>query len=505
MRFSWPFDRDEELNSAFRSVLGAPASVPIGGRTFRWTSVFTALLASTSLAEAATVNIQVQESAFTYTDPGNGAAALWNYPSTTLVREGSRIIASGVTYASWGVGVNKFGCTLGTRDDSGGGWTWIPVNRGGTTREPCPIAVDRARGMLFMTANVPRDQASPLNTEPAILGWSTAALSSAEETYRTPWWHRYSENLFFEHSYRSLAVHPIRPELFSLQQSDWSHAEWVLHNYASNSNVYGRLDWPIDLPRGTQGIRVAYGAAQLVGDAAHYFAVSNVQEPVNSWQNYMVSEGWASPTWVFRRLFYTSTPSLATKPFGRWIEVANLEASGGHMNPGDMRAEMDGSVHVVWNEWHVEPRLYGLLVANLRQSQRLMYAKIKDGSILTRRTLIESFGGPEDLIGPNTPSSVNPGAPTSARLHRLASGQLVLLYSLDSAAHRWGPLRNQMMFLGADGEPGQVIDLPFSPALKTFVLANERAGSAPSNTIDLLGTKDWGDHEVFYVRLGVNS
>ena len=443
--------------------------------------------------------------AFTYPDPHNGASALWNYPSTTIVREGNRVIASGIIYASWGVGVNNFACVLGARNDLGGGWNWTVVNRGGPTREPCPIAIDRVRSKLFMTINIPRDQQHPTsNTEPAILGWATSSIGPTEATYVTPWSHRYSENLFNAYSRRSLAIHPTRPELFSLQQTDGSHAEWVLRNYETGSNIYGQIYWPIDIPRKPARMLVSYGASQLVGNSAHYFAVSNVEEPVADWKSYMTSQGWGSSPSVFRRIFYTSTPSVTTTPFGRWIELANLESTGGRIHPGDIRVEPDGTAHIVWTEWHVDPRLHGLLSSDLRQSQRLMYAKLKSGSIITRRTLIESFGGPEDVIGPETPASTNPGAPASARLHKLASGQLVVLYSIESAAQRWSPLRNQMMFLGSDGEPGQVIDLPLSPALTTFVLANERAGSAPSNTIDMLGAEEWDDNSVYYVRIKVN-
>lgn len=444
--------------------------------------------------------------AFAYSDPLNGASALWNYPSTTIVREGNRVIASGIIHASWGAGVNNFSCLLGTRNDLGGGWNWIGVNRGGPTREPCPIAIDRVRSRLFMTTNIPRDQQHPTsNTEPAILGWLTSNIGPAEATYVTPWWHRYSENLFNSYSRRSLAIHPARPELFSLQQTDGSHAEWVLRNYDTGNNTYGQIYWPIDIPRKPVRLLVSYGASQLVGNSAHYLAVSNVEEPVSAWKSYMTSQGWGSSPSVFRRIFYTFTPSITTTPFGRWIELASLESTGGRMHPGDIRVEPDGTAHVVWTEWHVDPRLYGLLSSDIRQSQRLMYAKIDNGSIITRRTLVESFGGQEDAIGPETPPSANPGAPASARLHRLASGQLVVLYSIESAAQRWAPLKNQMMFLGSDGEPGQVIDLPLSPALTTFVLANERAGSAPSNTIDILGAEEWDDNAVYYVRIQVNS
>ena len=59
------------------------------------------------------------------------------------------------------------------------------------------------------------------------------------------------------------------------------------------------------------------------------------------------------------------------------------------------------------------------------------------------------------------------------------------------------------MVLGDDGSPGQVITLPLKKPLLTFFTASERAGSRPSDSIDLLGLEGWTSREVRYVRLDV--
>ena len=442
------------------------------------------------------VRVEVEEDAFSHGELGHGIYALWNYGSTTLVRQGDTVVASGIGRLDDRRPLNNVICRLGVRNDDGA-WVWRDVAESAPTREPCPVGIDRASSEILLTTSRVLDLARDeyVASEPAVTWFR---LDDGKLTYRrgwAPWAERDNPREFWDHTRRSFAVDSEGRRFFLMANAGETHdrAEWVVRDLDTLVVARGRVDWPVGVLPAGMTATLAYAQSALHGDAAHLFAVLDVPEPVADWNRFKTGGKPGAPDYVFRRLFYAWTPSFAGTPFQSWVEVANVESTAGEVKPGDMRVDADGTVHLVWTEFRTwPPELRLAFFPDLRQRFRLQYARVRDGRVVMSRTLHESA---EDDVRSD-------GAPVTSRFHRLADGTLVVVFALLPRPPHWRQ-HNRLMVLGSDGEPGRIFDLPLAMPLLTFATASERAGSAPSDTIDLLGSRSWYTPRLRYVRLAV--
>jgi hypothetical protein len=141
--------------------------------------------------------VEVEEDIYSYTDAQNGAGPMWCTGSTTLVRTGDRLFASGLETIPDAEPLNNCRWMLFLRENNG--WTRVRVDADGRTREPSPL-VAFADGRLLLSVNPTLGKGPEPNGGPArpdVLRFNVTEPTAAPESL-APVWH--GKPAFTEHS-----------------------------------------------------------------------------------------------------------------------------------------------------------------------------------------------------------------------------------------------------------------------------------------------------------------
>jgi hypothetical protein len=196
-------------------------------------------------------------------------------------------------------------------------------------------------------------------------------------------------------------------------------------------------------------------------------AIGDIVEPVEAWRTYKHEQTGRDWDYVFRILYFTSTPNLLDREFSAPIEIANVDATAGHISNQDLWIAPDGSAFILYIEREVQSTLMrDKFFPGKSVDGFLHLAIVQDGAVVSRRVL----AGPER-------------GPGCARFHETPDGRLFLF------AHFRAPVPgNELILLDRHGEPAAPpVRVPFDPAFTSFSLATVRAGNKPSRIIDVLG------------------
>ncbi|MHB9005778.1 MAG: hypothetical protein ACYDC1_02490 [Limisphaerales bacterium] len=442
--------------------------------------------------EAPRITVEVEEDVYSFTPANNGAGPLWCHGSTCLVRDGDRVLATGLETIPDAPPLNNCRWTLWERKPAG--WSLVFTDREGRTREPSPLALV-GEGAVLVSANptltaVGQSGGGP--ARPVVFEFATTHLANAPRVIEPAW---KGKPAFTEHSYRSLASDPVHGDWVLFQNIGYGHAEWTWHGRgAEGAKSQGQLTWPFGADYAKpQPIRVCYPNVALRGGQVHFVGVSDIIEPNPAWRTFkkeLTGQEW---DYDFRRLFYTWSRDLATDRFEPWIELASREKTGGWITPGDLWLDRDDRAHVVWTERALDERLHPLFFPEAKQRWELNYAVLRDGRIEHRSTLASLDEGQAGLT------------PGRARFHALPDGRLFVLacFSGTDAGGRNAP-GNRLVELRSEGVAGSWQTVPFEKPFEDFVTATPRAGSSPSNWIDLLGTRVGASSTLSYARVRID-
>jgi hypothetical protein len=318
-----------------------------------------------------------------------------------------------------------------------------------------------------------------------------AASEPYAETRRwIPEWE--GEPKFTEHSYRSLAADGAARELLLFQNIDYTHAEWSFLDRDGRWSARGRLSWPWGAEyEKPQPIRICYPNVALSGRAVHFCGVSDIIEPRRAWREFKREITGREWDYDFRRLYYTWTPDVTREPFRAWIEVASRENTCGWVSPGDLWVGPNGEVHLIWMERAIDERLRKRFFPNAKQRHALEYARIRNGEVGARKTLL---AGGEGLPTGEIPSA--------ARFHPSSDGALrVICHVGGTASGGQRVSENRLLTLTPEGGIQGVQVLRMEHPLSTFFTATPRAGTGESDRIDLLGMGAGDGQTLRYVRL----
>ena len=470
------------MNTAHRTT--TPRAAARIATTLRWCACLAAVgvLAGEPLRPVVESELEVYQ----YRSADNGAGPLWCGGSTCLVRLGDRVFASGLETLAEAKPLNNCRWLLFTL--GAGGWEQVHADPSGLTREPSPLA-GFADGRLFLSVNptlVPGAYSG--RARPEILEFAASDIRSAPKTL-VPVWRGTPE--FTEHSYRSFAADGERGELLLLQNIGYTHAEWTFRDRTGAWAAQGQLVWPWGAEYAKpEPIRTCYPNVILRDRAVHFCGVSDIIEPNPEWRAFKKELTGKEWDYDFRRLFYTWTPDLTREPFRKWVEVASRESTCGWITPGDLWVGPDGRVHLVWSERALDERLRGRFFPQARQSHAVNYAVLRDGAVATRRTLaLAEEGGSREI-------------PSAPRFHVTPEGRLfVVFYVSGSDASGKGVSENRLIEIGADGMVGKAETLPLRQPFSQFFTATVRAGSAPSNLVEMLGQPAGGGTVIRYARI----
>jgi hypothetical protein len=459
------------------------------------TMVLAAVLppAVASVAEAQPLRPQVEaeEDVYTYEPANNGAGPGWCAGSTCLVRVGEHVFASGLETIPAAKPLNNVRWTLFTRETNG--WRLVYRDEAHRTREPCPLA-GFPDGRLFVSVNptlAPPDAYSG-PARPEVLQFRA---DDPDALYKVllPTWE--GEPAFTEHSYRSFAADGPAGELVLFQNIGYTHAEWSFRDREGRWPARGKLVWPwgaeYDKP---QPVRVCYPNVALRGRAAYFCGVSDIVEPYEKWRAYkkeLTGQEW---DYDFRRLFFTWCPDITQGKFAEWVEVASRDKTCGWIFPCDLWVAPDGAVHLLWTERAIDERLRERFFPEEKQRHQLNYAVLREGKVTLRRTLQESGEG---LPGPT---------PGNGRFQITPDNRLLVIYFVSGSGADGKPIaEDRLVELGADGTPSPPVRVPLADPFTSFFTATPRAGSPPSDVIELLGECRGAQRTIRYARIRVGD
>jgi hypothetical protein len=432
--------------------------------------------------------VEVEEDVYRYESADNGAGPLWCQGSTCLVRLGDDLFASGLETIRGIKPLNNCRWMLFRRSE--GGWTKVCFDPSGRTREPCPLA-GFPEGRLFLSGNPtlntdPNTYAGP--ARPEILQFAPGQPERPERTLLPQW---SGTPKFTEHSYRSFAADGPNRELILFQNIGYTHAEWAFLDQGGRWSAQGQLKWPWGAEYAKpEPIRVCYPDVALHNREVHFCGVSDIVEPNPEWRAFkkqLTGQEW---DYDFRRLFYTWSPDITTGKFEPWVEIASRDKTCGWINPGDLWVAPNGDVHILWTERALDERLRERFFPGVKQSYALNYAVLRQGTVVSRRTLLMAEEGK---------SNERPGR---GRFQVTPDNRLFVFFYVSGSDSSGKPLsENRLLEILPDGSMSNSVIVPLKKPFTDFFTATTRAGSPPSKTLELLGTRQGSNATISYARI----
>lgn len=423
--------------------------------------------ASTS-TKALIPTVELEQEVYTYTFAQNGSTPMWCYGNTCIVRTEGGVFASGVRTLPDYKPLNNVRWML----LQGGAGGWKELANGGDTheREPCPlICLGEGRILLSTNPNSCKPDQSDGPAQPQVLQFDASASQPAYKTL-TPKWNK--DLAFHAHTYRSFVADGPRQEFVLFYSIAYDKTYWTFYDKSGAWASQGEIAFPVgaeyDKP---QPLRICYPVVQLKDRAVHYCGVSDILEPYKAWKDYKKQLTGKEWDYAFRRLYYTWSDDIVAGKFHNWIELANVDKTGGSLVPCDLWVGPDGRVHILWFEQAIDERLRKEFFPDAKQSRSLNYAVLRDGQVLMRKSIQKWDEGAK-----------GPDVSRGGRFHVTPDQRLLVVYYAGG--------RNRLVEINKDGSLGQSVALPLKKPLSSFFVAGPRGGSAPSMTIDMLGDAD---------------
>jgi hypothetical protein len=427
---------------------------------------------------AAKVEVEVEEIVATCRPPGNGAGPLWCYGAPLLVRQGDLVFAS---VMETGLGVPPLSNTrwrLYCRDARG--WRLVQEPSGFRDREPCPL-VSPGLDQLVLSVN---PSTEPPGTQygrcdPHLLRFDTRALDSSPIAVHPPW---PKTAHFTDHSYRGIAADSARGEVLVLNiDANTSAQHWAHETSAGSFPQTGIITFPI---------RACYPQVALRNRTACVLAIGDVVEPNEAWRAFKRKRTDREWDYVFRRLFYTSTPDITRRGFQPPIEIDTVEATGGHITNLDLWIDPKNTAHLLYLKTNVSPLLRDRFFPGQAIAATLEHVEVDAGKVTRRVTL--SSGG--DKAKETT---------QYARFQVTERGALCVVEEVAGNRFDGSPFIENRILAFRDGtDKTTLIPIPLKVPFTTFFTACERGGSRPSNVLDLFGIG--GDGETLrYARVRI--
>jgi len=446
------------------------------------------LVALGGAAGALSPVVEVEEDVYSYQAADNGAGPLWCKGSTCMVRVGEQVFASGLETMPELRPLNNVRWLLFRRREEGG-WELVGRDERGRTREPCPLAA-YADGRLFLSVN---PTLTPPNTYngpalPLVLEFSAADARARGRSLLPAWEGRPP---FTEHSYRGLAADGAKGELLLFNILGHQAYHWSWRDQSGRWAAKGRLEFPMGREyEKPEPIRLCYPVVALANRAAYVLGISDIIEPVAAWRAYkreLTRQEW---DYDFRRLFFTWTPDIVTKPFAPWQEIASREQTAGHIDNLDLWAAPDGAVHLLWQESSLDARLREKFFPGQRLTYALEHCVLRQGRVVERDTLAQ---GGEGISGE---------VPGVGRFHATAEGRLFVFYycgGTDQAGR--GISENRLLEVLPGGKHSPPVRVPLAHPFSSFFTATWRAGCDPSPILDVLGEGPERPRTMRYARI----
>ncbi len=402
------------------------------------------------------IEVTCEETLYTHTPANNGSGPFWSSGCTTVSRVGDAVVVSEMETGKDVPLLCNTRWRLHKRTQTG--WSVFAEAEGYRQREPAVLATT-GPDSFYLNVN---DSTQPPGTKygpctPYLLKFGVD--NPAETRKLSPVWE--GEPSFTDHSYRGFAADRDAKEMLMLNiDAKTSEQNWCHMTAEGETLGKGKVTFPI---------RSCYPQAALKNSAAYILAIGDIQEPVKEWAAYKFEQTQQTWDYVFRILHFTWTPDIRSRNFAAPIEIANVDATAGHIFNQDLWIAPNGDAYILYTQRPVCSALMrDKFFPGLSVIDSLYLAVVRDGQVVARDVLFE---------GTDTRQ------PGCARFHVTADGDVYAL-----------------LYAGIDGAPGNyllpifppqaeraLIPVPMPLPLGSFLLANTRSGNAPSDAIDLVG------------------
>src|SRR5690606_18560565 len=98
----------------------------------------------------------------------------------------------------------------------------------------------------------------------------------------------------------------------------------------------------------TSPIRSCSPRVAVSACAVHVLAVGGIREPGEAWRADKKEQTGQTWDYVFRIWYYAYTPDLTKGDVRAPIEIANVDATGGHISNKDLYADAKGDVYLMY-------------------------------------------------------------------------------------------------------------------------------------------------------------
>jgi hypothetical protein len=425
--------------------------------------------------------VEHEEVVSTYAPANNGAGPLWCYGSTVVARRGDDVYLSVIETGGDVPPLCNTRWQLWRR--SADGWAVEQNEKDYRQREPCPIAVFD-KGGVFLSVNPSLEPPGVKygRCEPLVLEFDPAALSRAARINRPAW----AEGTYFtDHSYRGFAADGVRGQLLLLNINAQTGEQFASYRDAQGRwHQRGKITFPI---------RACYPQVALRAGCAHVMAIGDIVEPVEEWRKLKFEKLDRKWDYVFRRLFYSYSPDIEEAPFTVPIEVDTVEDTCGHIRNLDLYVDPAGTAQLLYIK---RPYQYEFIRDRYFPGQpmtvSLKYVVIKDGKVVSSRTLVGTASGAHAI------------EPSFARFHVGPDGALYVVLAGTMTDGSEGGFGNYLGAVCPGPTPPRFTRVELEHPFLTFFTNTPRGGSRPSDVIDMFGVAD-DDPNLRYARIRLDG
>ncbi|MBN1126779.1 MAG: hypothetical protein JXA82_17370 [Sedimentisphaerales bacterium] len=413
--------------------------------------------------------VEVEEIITSFAPANNGAGPLWCYGAPLIARCGEDVFVSIIETGAGVPGLCNTRWQLWHRTNTES-WSIVRSEGRYRQREPCPIGVfsDQA---VFLSVN---PSTEPTGTKygpckPEILEFDATKLSLDPVIHEPAW---LGTPHFTDHSYRGFATDGINKELLMVNIDAQTGEQYISFRDAlDNWHAKGKISFPI---------RSCYPQVVLRDRSAHVLAIGDIVEPNEEWRKLKFEKLGRKWDYVFRRLFYSTTPDIRNQSFIEPIEIDSVEDTAGHITNLDLHVDAEGLTHILYLK---QPYQYAFLrdkyFPDKQMAVNLEYVLIRSGTIIRRQILVQSpMDQQEELV------------PVYARFH--ADGDNILHIVLSGRITTNGKISYGIFLAPVPDNPGEVnwVQIPLKRPMRTFFTNTMRGGSKASDLLDLFGIAD---------------
>lgn len=447
----------------------------LGSPFISWALLVLATMKGVAAQEARVI---ADEIVTTTTLAKNGSSPMWCVGAPLLVRQNGNVWASISVHDTDAVPYCNTHWELWRRP-ADGVWSRIQTGPAASEREPCPLLLLNPGSLVLSVHPKILDRGGEPSGEirwhcqPALAAFDLKRSAQPARLWRPAF---DASAQFTQHSYRGVGVDSANGSMMMMviDHADAYHAAW--RDSAGSWHAMSPPRFPV---------RACYPNIAFHSRAAHVLAIGDIREPNEVWKAEkfrVLGRDW---DYVFRRLFYTWTPDVASADFTEPTEIDTVDDTAGWMFNLDLLVDARDRVHLLWVRRTFDHGFLGRRFFPGRPNLEVVtHAIVERGRVVAR----------EQLSRREIPTEIGTERQfTSGRLHELPDGRLVAILIAPTPAGDPGMYLQALDPNAQRSIPPVRVPLAQPPPEGFFFTNTTRGGSSPAHDLDVLCAETRGD------------